>query len=651
MDETQNVYLLEYFVRTPGGGFYGVDGIYTCGYTLSTTKKVVHMPAVLTCQGLTGCEEGDLSVAGSVLCPPPLQDPADTEDVRMRLSVVRIHTVHPDTHRCARAHTIIGTFSFSHPPPHPPPLVSSARTNRRPLKATWNATVEIYEAGGAIPGVNAGGAEVTAKPTVHFASECPHISSIAGADADGLISYTLGDLSANNKVTIAFKLTDRDTASDDMKVAGKASNKFVTAIAFGEPDGEAHTVVLTLNPDFEDDKEATITLTATDEHDRAVSRSFKIAIKPIYSAFWATLASDDDVTAAEGERGCDSSKSDHTVGGADRKVKWKITDNVNDGTFNVGNHLDLDKGIYTVPTDGLYMVAANIRIDGASGQFKMHINIQTDVESDAGTIAAADTGTSHKAVTDLQSSMPGSYTTLKVGATFNLKKGDELTVKVFEWGCNKFRVQYETGWGVALVEGEAFGKTPQGCMWRPIQTYNSNSGYELYGKQVETWDVEKKGSLYGTWHSHGFNANTAKYTVQETGIYRVNMQLRADSQNCQRRLMLVVNEDTNYVRQGCTFFETKPSHDADTMSVGCSVYLEKGWRTQMGMYFQEGTPIMDWSTFSIVKVGPADTPGFHGVLDSWITGGVWCSFLVAKTFVLLEALFICTVLPHASSIF
>ena len=65
-------------------------------------------------------------------------------------------------------------------------------------------------------------------------------------------------------------------------------------------------------------------------------------------------------------------------------------------------------------------------------------------------------------------------------------------------------------------------------MWRPIQNTRPGIGWTISSADAETWDVEKKTSLYGTYHYDGFNKGNSKYTVQEEGIYRVNMQLRQD---------------------------------------------------------------------------------------------------------------------------
>jgi hypothetical protein len=55
-------------VRSPGGAFFGREGVYECAYTMSTSKKVLTVPAVLI--------EGPKK--GSVHCPAPVQDPNDT---------------------------------------------------------------------------------------------------------------------------------------------------------------------------------------------------------------------------------------------------------------------------------------------------------------------------------------------------------------------------------------------------------------------------------------------------------------------------------------------------------------------------------------------------------------------------------------------
>ena len=196
------------------------------------------------------------------------------------------------------------------------------------------------------------------------------------------------------------------------------------------------TVVFTFDPDFDGAHEAVITLTAKDDHDRTTEKKFTVAIASAYSAFWATLAGDDDI-------GAQSSTTHYVVGGKDMGKKWKVTDNLDDGTFQVGDSLNLETGVYTVPIDGLYMVNAHVRIDKASNQFKLFINIKHKGIDSA-----------QKAVTDLQSGMKSTYTTLKVATTFKLEAGDELSVDLNVWGHNSFRIQYETGWGVALVEDE-----------------------------------------------------------------------------------------------------------------------------------------------------------------------------------------------------
>jgi hypothetical protein len=219
--------------------------------------------------------------------------------------------------------------------------------------------VALYEVGEIVPVVNVNGVAATTKTSVHFESEGPHISSVAGLTSEGVISYTAADLDAKNKITIAFKLTDRDSTNDEIEVTGKSSTKFVTAVAFGEADGEVHTLVLTFDPDFDGDAEAIITLTATDQHDRVLIKAFKVEIKLGYSAFWATMASDCDV---------DSMSGSYVIGGKDAGTKWTVdsTKFASMGAFQVGSAIDVSTGLYTVPQNGLYMVAANIRIDKVS---------------------------------------------------------------------------------------------------------------------------------------------------------------------------------------------------------------------------------------------------------------------------------------------
>jgi hypothetical protein len=93
-DDAHGDPVLEFFVRTPGGGFYGMDGVYTCGYTLSTAKKVAHVPTLLT-------SSAGNKAAGTVLCPPPVQDPANTEDVRFMRLVVFLWKLWLHIQRCA----------------------------------------------------------------------------------------------------------------------------------------------------------------------------------------------------------------------------------------------------------------------------------------------------------------------------------------------------------------------------------------------------------------------------------------------------------------------------------------------------------------------------------------------------------------------
>jgi hypothetical protein len=73
-------------LRTPGGAFFGREGLYSCAYTISTSEKVLTTPAVLT----GGPKKGRV-----VCSPPPIQDPNDTVQAVWSAKVQILELGHP----------------------------------------------------------------------------------------------------------------------------------------------------------------------------------------------------------------------------------------------------------------------------------------------------------------------------------------------------------------------------------------------------------------------------------------------------------------------------------------------------------------------------------------------------------------------------
>ena len=70
-------------------------------------------------------------------------------------------------------------------------------------------------------------------------------------------------------------MTDRDSPDDKVTVEAaveKAKAKFITDVDFADAEGELHTMVLTINTDFEGEAEAIVTVKATDDHDQVVRK-------------------------------------------------------------------------------------------------------------------------------------------------------------------------------------------------------------------------------------------------------------------------------------------------------------------------------------------------------------------------------------------
>ena len=124
-------------------------------------------------------------------------------------------------------------------------------------------------------------------PVVHFSSHGPVISTMDGSN-DDVVLFIKGNLKDDGTTAaITFHLSDNDSDLKDVKLKAAVDDgaKFVTAVEFLDPEDDVNTIVLTVDQDS-GVKEATITITATDDHKNVRKRTFTFKLVAGYSAFW-----------------------------------------------------------------------------------------------------------------------------------------------------------------------------------------------------------------------------------------------------------------------------------------------------------------------------------------------------------------------------
>ena len=161
---------------------------------------------------------------------------------------------------------------------------------------------------------------------------------------------------------------------------------------------------------------------------------------------------------------------------------------------------DLAKGTYTVPSGGVYLVSANVRLDNAdTGYFRVAIVINGKMDPKSG-LSAVKSGSIHKA-----------YQTVNVFSAVSLNQGDVLSLQVWSstdksWLINVF----ESSFSAAFV-----GPLNQVQGIHAVRSYTFTSRRNPYWAWLGDWTT--KGGL-GTFNTNSyFSEPRGLYTAQASG--------------------------------------------------------------------------------------------------------------------------------------
>lgn len=288
------------------------------------------------------------------------------------------------------------------------------------------------------------------------------------------------------------------------------------------------------------------------------------------------------------------------------------------GLVNTGGHFNATTGEYTVPQDGYYYFSARLRLDNAgAGSNKRYSSLLFAVNG----VKDATKGLSSISRPD-----KGSYDSVVLTATVNLKKGDKVTLWVSHSDDNSYTVQGESGFSGYLIESmsSAVFRGSVGGATAVTWTATADSNFHVVNNITNT------GSAGRFDPNKYWDASSSTYTAPYRGYYRVNGYADVDlnvSLPYARyyRVYASINGVARY-RNGLSGLQVGVSHYRFGLQFETLLFLEKGDKLQLvvenhisgltrGLYTSAqiraifGNPsyqVMPSSHFSIVLLGYTD---------------------------------------------
>lgn len=245
---------------------------------------------------------------------------------------------------------------------------------------------------------------------------------------------------------------------------------------------------------------------------------------------------------------------------------------------------------------GIYWVMANIRLDGAAGNyFRIAISING---------RTPDVNGGMHSVSGLPSA---SYYTLHVSGAMVLSKGNTVSVWVYSNSDNSFLVNTESTFSVQFL---GYTNTIPAFLADLGTSYRYRNTNTFY--RPSRWTTRPTGAFVSM---GGFNANTGFYTVPVAGIYLVSTNFRLDRADTGYFRVAIAIDGKVDLNNGLSTIKSGSLHKRyHTVNIFGAVPLRKG--QTLSVMTQSSTD-RDWyvqseTGFSAAYIGPlGQVRGMH----------------------------------------
>ena len=274
----------------------------------------------------------------------------------------------------------------------------------------------------------------------------------------------------------------------------------------------------------------------------------------------------------------------------------------------VGTGMYPRDGRYTAPCNGIYYVAANIRIDGAGGAYfrtLIAINQRLDVSNGLHTI---------------EGNPKSNYFTMSVSGSVYLTKGSNISVFVYSHQDSSWQVNTESFFSIAYLSPVSASIPGVHADVRTDTVIRTRGNWVT----VKDWRVTGAPGLYQS--GSEFNPTTGIYTASTSGFYHVSALIRLDGAGTGYfRIGISVNGSTS-LDSSLHAIRGSPPDNYYTLHVGGVVPVSAGTRVAVVIYSASDTfwRIQHESGLSI-HLMERISPGFHADLngDKTVTDTTW----------------------------
>ena len=260
----------------------------------------------------------------------------------------------------------------------------------------------------------------------------------------------------------------------------------------------------------------------------------------------------------------------------------------------VGTGMYPQDGRYTAPCNGVYYVAANIRIDGAGGQYfrtLIAINQRLDVSNGLHTI---------------NSNLKSTSFTMSVSGTVYLDKGANISVFIYSHQDTSWQVSNHSSLSIAYLSPQAASIPGVHADLLADTLANSTRTWVT----IKYWRVTGAPGLYQS--GSEFNPTTGVFTTSTSGFYHISAQICLEGAGSGSfRLGISVNGSIS-VDNGLHAIRGSPPGNYYTLCVAGVVPLNAGTRIAIVIYsdFDLSGRIRHESGLS-VHLMERISPGFH----------------------------------------
>jgi hypothetical protein len=266
-------------------------------------------------------------------------------------------------------------------------------------------------------------------------------------------------------------------------------------------------------------------------------------------------------------------------------------------------------GRFYAPTDGIYFVSANIRLDYSSGTYfrgVIAINGKTDASN---------------GLHSRRGYPPYYYYTISVSGSVLLSANDYVSVFVESATDTSWTLNTESSFSVRFL---SYKLPAIGFLSDVVvdKSYISKTGWT----EIGNWRTNNSAGLFSS--GKGFDPTTGRYTIQQSGIYIVAANIELSGAGVGTFQVQAVVDRNVKSNNGMVSVRQSTPNNYYTFSLSGAMYLTKGQTLSIFVHSQSDTnwKLSHESGFSATYHSPYQyVPGFHVVLGSTktVTTAYW----------------------------